>query len=123
MANLNFLESAARRKLAAPEAWYAYSFEVIGDNDYLVIGEIVTAFYTRGPRKGRPKFVGRGRKVVITRADVDAEILRYVASTGNCPECFGTKEVFQSWSREEGTKKRPCTKCQATGRALAPVAR
>lgn len=115
MANLNHLESAARRQLSAPENWYAYAYEVIGENHYLVTGEITTAVYTRGPRKGRPKFVGRGTKVVLTREDVEAESRRYALSTGNCPECFGKKEVFQSWSREEGTKTRPCANCEATG--------
>lgn len=115
MANLNHLESAARRQLAAPENWHAYAYEVIGENHYLVTGEITTKVYTRGKRKGRPKFLGHGTKVVLTREDVEAESRRYALSTGKCPECFGTKEVFQGWSREEGTKTRPCEKCEATG--------
>lgn len=118
MANLQHLESAARRKQNAPENWFAFQFEVVGESDYLIAGAICTDFYSRGPRKGKPKWPGGpGVKVVLTKADVDAEIARYVRETGNCPDCFGTKEEFASWNHETGTKMRPCERCGATGKA------
>lgn len=120
MPHLDHLDSAARRKLKAPENWRAFSFECVGENDYLVIGDVPTSFYTRGKKKGRPKgWVGPGTKVILSRAEVDAEVVRYAESTGNCPECFGTKEVFQSWGRTEGVKTKPCEECGATGKYKA----
>lgn len=116
MPHLDHLDSAARQKLKAPENWRAFSFEVVGD-DYLVIGDVPTAFYSRGPRKGRPKsWRGPGTKVILSKADVDAEISRYIETTGNCPNCFGSKEQFQSWSKSDGLKTRPCETCNATGK-------
>lgn len=116
MPHLDHIESAARQKLNAPENWHGFSFEVVGDC-YLVIGDIPTAFYMRGSRKGRPKsWKGSGNKVVVGQADVDAAISRYIKDTGNCPECFGSKEVFQSWSKATGVKTRPCDACKATGK-------
>lgn len=54
-----------------------------------------------------------------SRVEVEAEIARYIEATGNCPNCFGTKEEFLSWSVAEGTKRRTCSVCGGSGRSGA----
>lgn len=116
MASIVHLESAARRKLSAPEAWKSYRWEVLAGG-YLVTGAVPVGLYKSGPRKGRPKWEGRGTKVVLSEMEVGAEVARYIQETGNCANCLGTKEEFLSWSVTEGTKRRPCSECNATGKA------
>lgn len=112
---MNHLESAARRKLKAPSEWLGFIFECIAE-DYIVTGAVPVGFYSRGPRKGKPKWEGPGIKVIVTRAETDAEVKRYEEETGNCAECLGTKEVFASWNIKTGVKMRPCQTCDATGK-------
>jgi hypothetical protein len=116
MGNINFLEVAARRKLGLSDAWKSYRWEVVSGG-VIVDGEITTATYSRGPRKGKPKFTGKGTRVVVTDAEVKAEEALYVQTTGNCLECQGTGQEFESWTAGVGIKTRPCRKCEATGKA------
>lgn len=120
MAALQHIEAAARRKLGASEDWKAYQFESI-DGDYIVVGSVPVGVFSSGPRKGKPKWKGDGKKVIVHGAEVEAEIARYVGATGNCFNCFGTKEEFLSWSIAEGTKRRHCSVCGGSGVA-APAA-
>lgn len=116
MANLQHIEAAARRKLGVSEGWKAYQFEAV-TGSYIVVGSIPVGVFANGPRKGKPKWKGDGKKVIVTGAEVEAEIAHYVAATGNCPHCLGTKEEFLSWSVTEGLKKRICTVCIGSGLA------
>lgn len=120
MASLQHIEAAARRKLGASEDWQAYQCEAVG-GDYIVVGSVPVGVFASGPRKGKPKWKGDGKKVIIHGAEVEAEIVRYMEATGNCHNCFGTKEEFLSWSVAEGTKKCPCSVCGGSGLA-APAA-
>jgi len=115
MTDLRHLESAARRKLGASQEWLGYRYESF-TGGYLVVGAIPVGFVSRGPRKGKPKWKGEGDKVVLSNVEVQVEEEHYVRTTGNCPECFGTKEQFASWSVKEGLKTSPCQACGATGR-------
>jgi hypothetical protein len=117
MSAIQHIESAARRKLSAVSEWKGYSFEVVAGG-YIVIGEIPMGVYSRGPKKGSPKWKGRGTKVIVSDADVKAETEKYVLDTGNCPDCLGTKEELVSWSATHGTKTRPCSVCAGSGRAV-----
>jgi hypothetical protein len=113
---MQHIEAAARRKLGASEDWKGYQFEAVS-GDYIVVGSVPVGVFTRGPRQGTPKWKGDGQKVIVSGAEVEAEIARYVAATGNCQNCFGTKEEFLSWSVSEGMKKCTCSACGGSGRA------
>lgn len=114
--HLNHMESAARRKVNAPEDWRAYHYEVI-TGGYLIIGSVPVGKYKSGPRKGSPKWEGEGVKVVVTEADVETETSLYVKTTGNCPNCFGEKTEFLRWSKAAGLETQTCRSCHGSGRA------
>jgi hypothetical protein len=115
MANLGHIEAAARRKLGTSDAWEAFSYEAIA-GDYIVIGDVPVRHISRGKSKGRPQWKGPGTKVIVVGAEVKEEIARYIRETGNCPDCLGTKEQFESWSVSEGLKKSPCSACTGSGK-------
>lgn len=117
MSCLRHIETAARRKAGAGEEWKAFRFEAV-TGGYIVVGAIPVGVYSRGPRKGKPKWNGTGTKIVVSDADVKAEADKYVLDTGNCPDCLGTREELQSWSATHGTKTQPCSVCAGSGRAV-----
>ena len=112
-----FVEVVARKKLGASSAWLMHGWEAVGKNDLIVSGGVPVGTYTRGPRKGRPKWVGKSDKVVVTAAEQHAEKAAFEQETGNCAECQGTKETWAGWNCETGNRYRPCAKCAATGLA------
>lgn len=116
MASIVHLESAARRKLGASKEWKSYRWEVL-TGGFLVTGAVPVGLYKSGPRKGKPKWQGRGTKVLLSETEVVAEVALYIRETGNCANCCGTKQEFLSWRVNEGTKFRPCSECGATGKA------
>jgi hypothetical protein len=116
---LGHMDAVAIRK-SGIEGWEPYKYERVGD-DSLITGGIPRVL-TRGPRKGRKTWDGKGTSVVVTSAEVAAQAASYAAETGNCDRCFGEKIVFARWSKAEGKKYRPCTKCSETGRATTAEA-
>jgi hypothetical protein len=113
------IDTVAIRK-AAIEGWEPYRYQAIGSDGSLITGGI-PRILTRGPRKGKKTWDGKGTQVVVTKAEIDAEKVRYTVETGNCPECYGTGEIFASWHHERGTTYKPCPHCNATGSASKEV--
>jgi hypothetical protein len=56
------------------------------------------------------------QRVCITSADLYNEKVLYEIETGNCCLCQGSGEEIYGYSINVGTKKRPCPKCNATGK-------
>ena len=98
------------------EGWKAYRWEDCG-GDSIVTGDVPDGVYRSGKRKGRPRFNGPGRKVVITKAEMQAKATAYEADTGKCWDCKGTGQVWAGWSKADGTRYRDCQRCNATGNA------
>lgn len=113
---IQHMDAVAIRK-SGIEGWEPFKWERVGE-DAIVTGGIARLLKS-GPRKGRKTWDGKGTSVVVTRAEVEAQIAQYVAETGNCSECYGSGEVFKSWHHIEGTKYRVCPKCNGTGQAEA----
>ena len=115
--HMNYLESAARRKLKASPEWRAFKFEAIEDW-YLIEGKIPEGAYASGPRKGQPKWgAGDGQKTILTAEDVDEEMELYERTTGLCRDCFGSGKVMLGWSKEKGKTFRRCPRCGESGKA------
>lgn len=121
MSGVFHIDNAARRKLCAPPDWKAYRFEAI-TGGFIVTGSEPVGTYLTGPRKGSPKWVGKGVQVILSDVEVKAEEALYVQTTGNCHECLGKKKILDSWSKAEGVKRKPCPHCNATGKATAVLA-
>ena len=110
--NIDHVESAARRKLKASDGWKGHTFECVGV-DYIVTGSVPVG----KKRSGMPKWDGPGEKIIVTRAEADAEVKRYEQETNNCSTCMGKKEVLSRWSKAKGIEMKPCEACGATGLA------
>lgn len=113
------LEVAGLRKLGNPEGFKFYRYEVLDDESFLLTGCVPSGTYTRGPRKGRPKYDGPARRVTVNHAELKAERARYEAETGLCWDCRGEKRVVNGWTRVEGTTYVPCRECDSTGKPKA----
>lgn len=109
-------EAAAQRKLCVSDKWLAFKWEAV-TGGLIITGGYPIGNYASGPRKGKPKWKMPGTMVVLSDADLEAEKALYVDFTGNCPECLGSKQEFESWTTGKGTTYRPCSKCGATGKA------
>lgn len=98
------------------DGWKAYRWEDC-DGDSIVTGDVPDGVYRSGPRKGRPRFKGPGRRVIVTKAELQAKAAVYETETGKCWDCKGTGQVWAGWSKADGTRYRDCPRCNATGNA------
>jgi hypothetical protein len=113
---------ALAEKKAGIDGWKGYLWEAAKE-DSIVKGCVPDGIYSKGPRKGRPRFskpkTGTDFTVVVTRSELDVEALRYETETGKCWHCRGTTERVIGWSREHGARTKPCERCNASGNAPA----
>ena len=114
MFSLSDIMSLAETKSGIP-GWKATRWQAAGQ-DSIVSGSVPFGTYSRGPRKGEPKFTGPRTMVVVTRAEKEATATAYKAETGRCWDCKGTGQVVRKISVTEGTTYRPCTRCSGSGR-------
>ena len=57
------------------------------------------------------------RRVIVTKAELQAKAAVYETETGKCWDCKGTGQVWAGWSKADGTRYRDCPRCNATGNA------
>lgn len=103
-------------KKAGIEGWEPYRWEKIARDAIAVTGGI-PRLLTRGPRKGKKTWDGKGTTEVVTYAEMEMEFKRYEEETGKCGDCLGEGREFAGWHHIEGTKYRPCRRCNETGKA------
>jgi hypothetical protein len=98
--------------------WCAYQWEAVGD-DNIVRGCVPLGTYTRGPRKGHPKFKpampGSERTIVVAKIELERHAAEYEETEGKCWDCKGEGKELAGWSVEEGNKYRTCTRCKGNG--------
>jgi hypothetical protein len=107
------IKEAAEAKVGI-EGWKAYSWEPC-DEDSIVTGDVPDGVYRSGKRKGQPRYKGPGRKVIVTRAELQAKAIAYEAETGKCWDCKGTGQAWGGWSKADGPRYRTCSRCSGTG--------
>lgn len=132
MKKIDLVELMARERAGMPDDWRAFRYSWMppgGKPLYLEVVGAVAPIYTRGDRKGTPNFkrrdVSTERTVYLTPAEMDAWEKRWEHQTGACRHCAGSGERLVSWSRDSGTKTRPCEDCGGSGIAagcLEPIA-
>jgi ribosomal protein L40E len=107
---IDTLNLAARKKLGVGDDWQWCESEAI-TGGFLLTGSKTTI----GPRSGRPKWIRPMEKVLIADADLREAEKSWEAEHGKCFRCEGTKQELFGWSKADGNKYRPCTRCGATG--------
>lgn len=117
MNDAHHAESVARRKIGARAGFQFYRWECIGD-DMLLTGCVCDSVYTRGPRRGKPKYDGTPIQAVVTEVELNAERRRYEEETGQCSDCLGAAKTLAS-AGVSGTTYRPCSMCRGTGKATS----
>ena len=113
MFSLNDVLSLAEAKSGIP-GWKATKWQAAGQ-DSIVSGSVPVGTYSRGPRKGQPKFKGKDTMVVVTRAEKKAAAIAYETETGHCWNCKGAGQVVRKIGGPEGTTYRACTRCGGSG--------
>jgi len=107
----------AAKKCGIP-GWEGYRWQAM-EGGSLVHGCVPSGLYTRGQRKGTPKFrppmPGTDRVVVISDADISAEADAY-ETAGKCWNCKGEGKTIARISVADGTSYRECRACDGTGK-------
>lgn len=109
------LNKIARRKLNQPDTWECCRVKHVG-TDIICEGGIpqirkrrVIKTKKRWPRHER-------QTIVITQAELDAEIEKYVSAKGLCANCFGGGQTVD-YSRATGLTFETCPNCNGSGKS------
>ena len=110
----------ARRVHGLPDDWQPRIYGCLDrDLGFYLRGAVPVGTYSRGPRKGRPKFppLGQLQRVVITQEEVLQTQIQWEHETGLCCRCGGSGQQVKS-TGINGTTYRTCIQCDGTGEAL-----
>ena len=111
---------AARHVHGLPNDWQPRTYSALDRClGYELRGSVPIGTYSRGPRKGRPKWprLAELQRVVITMDEVRQARIRWENETGLCSHCGGSGQQVKS-TGISGTTYRECISCDGTGRAL-----
>ena len=107
-----FLGDIAARKSGVP-GWQWFHSEVVGP-DFMLEGGVPRKLKT-GKRKGQVTWKGQPTtRVVVTRAELDAEMQAYEARTGKCCGCNGAMQVKRWLTSIDGCAMIDCRCCNDT---------
>ena len=100
------------------EGWRGYRWTAADGGGSIVRGCVPSGMYSRGPRKGLPKFrpavPNTERTVVVTDDEMQAVAVEYERG-GKCWHCKGTGKTLSRVHVTEGTTYRDCRRCGGTG--------
>jgi len=111
---------AARRVHGLPADWQPRIYGCLDRGlGFYLRGAVPIGTYSRGPRKGRPKWppLGQLQRVVITPDEVKQARIWWENETGLCSHCGGTGQQVKS-TGINGTVYQVCVSCGGTGTAL-----
>ena len=111
---------AARHVHGLPNDWRPQIYSALDRClGYELRGSVPIGTYSRGPRKGRPKWprLAQLQRVVITMDEVRQARIRWENETGLCSHCGGSGQQVKSIGIS-GTTYRECIACDGTGKAL-----
>jgi len=111
---------AARRVHGLPDDWLPRIYSALDRGlGFELRGSVPIGTYSRGPRKGRPKWprLAGLQRVVITADEVRQARIWWENETGLCSYCGGSGHQVKSIGIS-GTTYRQCISCDGTGKAL-----
>ena len=114
----------ARRVHNLPDEWRPCIYESLDrDLGFALTGAVPIGIYSRGPRKGRPKWPPKRdlQRVVITTDEVRQTQIQWENETGKCCRCGGSGDQEKSVSVKDGAVQRTyrtCIGCEGSGKAL-----
>ena len=127
---VDVINRVAARRAGNKPGWQWCKSEIVGrplesskrhDVHFLVQGGVPVGVKTRGKNRGQPKWPKDLDRVVVTGAEIDAEILVVEAETGKCHPCVGTGSTVASMRIEPPATYtyRTCARCSGSGRPKA----
>lgn len=111
---------AARRVHGLPADWQPRIYGCLDRGlGFYLRGAVPIGTYSRGPRKGRPKWppLGQLQRVVITADEVRQARIWWENDTGLCSYCGGSGQQVKSVGIN-GMTYRECISCEGAGTAL-----
>lgn len=111
---------AARHVHGLPHDWLPRIYSALDRGlGFELRGSVPIGTYSRGPRKGRPKWprLAELQRVVVTADEVRQARIQWENETGMCSHCGGSGQQVQSIGIS-GTTYRQCIACDGTGKAL-----
>ena len=111
----------ARKVHNLPDNWEPVVYGCLDRGlGYYLIGAVPVGTFSRGSRKGRPKFPPKNQlqRVVITAAEKKQAQMEWENTTGLCSCCGGSGKQVKSISITEGATYRDCVACNGTGKPL-----
>ena len=130
----DFYSEYARNKFGVSEEWSWFRLELVGPLERGASKALQATVVTGAvaPKKTRGKYAGdhdwkkRDRATELRFSvgvlDMDAFKEQWERDTGNCSNCGGEGQELWSWSATEGTKYRPCSRCNGSGNPPSPAA-
>jgi hypothetical protein len=103
-----------------PNGWQPRIYGCLDrDLGFYLQGAVPIGTYSRGPRKGRPKWppLGQLQRLVITTEEVAQARIWWENETGLCSYCGGSGQQVKSIGIN-GTIYRECIGCEGTGKAI-----
>jgi hypothetical protein len=113
----DILAIAARRICGLSPEWEPRIYRSLDSCGVELIGAKPIGEYTRGPKKGQPKFPPRKdlRSVFLPRDQISQTRQQWEQETGLCSHCGGSGQTIRIASIHGNTYK-PCDRCKGTGR-------
>jgi len=115
--SINDVNRAAEMKVGI-EGWLAYRWQAT-EGGSIVTGCVPCGTHTKGKNKGTPRFTkpiqGTQKIVVVTDEEMATLAEQFEAKTGRCWNCKGEGTLIAGWSKEGGTLRKPCKRCQGKG--------
>lgn len=117
----DFMQKAATRKLveqgvANADALLWCSSEAV--NGGFVLKLATTRILTRGPRKGEEAWNTKDSvTLIVSKSEVRDEEARFERESGHCFVCGGSGQEWAGWSKDTGSRTKPCERCHGTGKA------
>lgn len=101
------------------EGWKGYRWWTLADGGgSIVCGCVPSGVYSRGPRKGQPKYrpatPGTERTVIVSDDELHAAAAEF-EQAGKCWHCKGAGKTIAQIHVTEGTTYRNCARCNGTG--------
>lgn len=126
-ARVDFYNLYAIAKHGAPTDWHWHTLEALGKHpNYTgsLVRGCVPATFQKGKRKGQFNFKGGDKATELSFAIAHDQFAAFhaewEAETGRCSKCFGSGQEWTGWSATEGSRFKPCARCDATGKPKEP---
>jgi hypothetical protein len=119
---VKIIEEHLRKLHNLPAEFRFYRFSVhpdFGPVIYELEGGVVPLI-TRGVNKGKPNWKKRTdvQRFIVKVEEIKKIHAAWEQETRTCSRCMGLGAIFWSWSKANGSERKPCPLCGGTGKPV-----